>query len=255
MRRQPAERLTDQIDTVMRLLGQARKVMPVLVAQAALEHNELTGRLPTTAVQCDRRDPDHPGQPVDCDGSPHDGLGRHPARIVGDSDLDYADPTGEAVVNHRHRADGRCDPSHDLERLALFHRDLAELIGSARRILNQVPASTVAVNEGRAPTDGRSQTEYEQRRYVREISDQPCVVAWDHAETDLFGPGMLRGGMCNRHRMQFTRWCAERVELRGLDRPAVVIRWRAAVWPDSITPADAEEPEAERGRGPWKAVK
>ncbi len=207
MKRAPTPtQLDGQLDELAKMLPHAKRVMPVLAEQARLESRELHGGLPTSTG-------------ADWSGDPP------PA---------YADPTGEDVVRFdaaRRPRPGEPDPAVDLERLAGWYGDVTALVGSTRRLLNQVPAVTLAVVDGRRPTDGRSAEEHEQRRFVRAITESRCLVGEDHDDDDRYGPGQLRAGMCDRHRKGFARW-AERYPADRLPtlRAEQVVRWRAETY-------------------------
>lgn len=211
MRRPSATQLVDQLDDLIASLRVAQQVVPYLAGQARLEHRELSGGLPANppGVGADHSDEPAPGWP-------------------------YTDPTGEAVVNQRPVRDGSCDPGRDLERLARWYGDVTATLGSTRRLLNQAPAVTLAVVAGRNPTDGRTQEEHDQRRFVRALNGSRCEIAEDHEDTEPpFGPGQLRAGMCDRHRKQFGRWQDRNsASLFGMTRADMVTRWRAQTWPE-----------------------
>lgn len=221
-RRPTQSQLANQVDDLIAALRTAKTVFPVLAEQARLELQELTGHHPA-APSCDVDD---------CDGRPHRGwMFPHPAKFEHDPPPHYADPTGETVVNFRPARDGNCDPTEDLERIARWVADVQHLISTTRRMLNNTPAVTLAVVDGRKPTDGRSAEEHAQRRFVRVLSGEPCLVAQDHEHTDRFGPGHLRRGLCNKHRMAFTRWqLANGHVLQDLDEATRLVRWQHATY-------------------------
>jgi hypothetical protein len=201
-RRPTGSQLSDQVTDLIKVLRTAQQVFPVYAEQARLELQELSGRLPTA-----ERGADYSNDPP-----PH-----------------YNDPTGETVVSFRPARDGNCDPTQDLERIARWIADVQHLIGTTRRMLNNVPAVTLAVVDGRKPTDGRSAEEHAQRRFVRVLSGEPCTISQDHERTDRFGPGQLRRGLCNRHRMAFERWCTDQPVL-PLERADRLARWQMATY-------------------------
>lgn len=205
--------LVDQLDELIASLKVARQVVPALAAQARLERNELTGNLPTAMGGADYSNDPPPST--------------------------YADPTGEAVVNQQPCHDGTTDPARDLERLAVWFADVTHLVGSTRKVLNQAPAATLAVVDGRKPSDGRSAEEHAQRRYVHALSPHKCIVTTDHTtEDNQFGPGQIRRGMCNRHWMAWHR--AARPDMH-----AFIARYRAVY--DSLRPgADISQMDAYR---------
>lgn len=224
-KRPNSTQLVDQLDDLIASLQVAKQVVPHLAEQARLESKELSGDLPTAGQRCGN---DH------CDGRPHDGLGQHPADYSGEvaPGWPYSDPTGETVVNHR--SPQGVNPGRDLEYMARWYGDVTDLVGSTRMILNQAPAVTLAVVAGRKPTDGRTQEEHDQRRFVRAVSGSRCEIGEDHDPTEPpFGPGQLRGGLCNRHRMAFARWADRNsAGLFGMARADMLTRWRAETWPE-----------------------
>lgn len=204
MRRPTSSQLADQVDDIIKVLRVAKQVFPVYAEQARLELNELTGRLPTS-----ERGADYSNDPP-----PH-----------------YSDPTGETVVHFRPVRDGSCDPTRDLERIAEWVGHLQALLGSTRRLLNQAPSVTLAVVDGRRPTDGRSAEEHAQRKFVRAVTDSRCLIDADHDDDDRFGPGQLRRGLCNRHRMAFARWqLSEGDRLMLLDETERLVRWQTVMF-------------------------
>lgn len=204
MRRPSGSQLAEQTADLIAVLTTAVKVLPTLEAQARMELRELSGGLPTA-----QRGADYSGDPP-----PY-----------------YQDPTGETVISFRAPTDGNCDPTADLERLARYMSEVRHLIGTARRLLNQAPAVTLAVVDGRKPTDGRSAEEHAQRRFVRALTDSKCLVDQDHDKDDRYGPGQLRRGLCDRHRKAFTRWMEqESADLFGLDQGEIFVRWQMAAF-------------------------
>lgn len=200
MRKPTPTQLDGQLDELVAALKQAKRVVPILADQARLERNELTGNLPEASVVCGKDD---------CDGRPHGLLSRHGRRE--DAPTGIRD-VGDVVIafdaekrRERRRATGDPDPAEDLERIARWYGDLSALVGSTRRLLGQVPAVALAVHDGRRPTDGRSAEEFAQRRYVRALQGEPCLVVTDHEEEDRFGAGQLRRGLCDKHRKAWDR--------------------------------------------------
>lgn len=219
--RRPSSHLADQIDHLIADLKKARDVYPVLAEQARLELRELTGRLPISQRGLDYSTDPQPS---------------------------YSDPTGETVVNHRTRTDGTCDPSRDLDRIVEWAAHLTQLAGSTRRLLNQAPAVTLAVTAGRKPTDGRSAEEHAQRRYTRALLDSRCIISQDHDPADRYGPGQLRRGLCNRHRMAYLRWQeANSSRLFAVDAGSRLVRWQLETF-GTVAAADPTE-------SPYKTVK
>jgi hypothetical protein len=166
----------------------------VIVAPLVAEHHRRErwdlhpdGRLPTTATVCDV---------VDCDGLPHpkiegdwDGpwVGQHAPRIDGDYAGDHPDPTGEIVVG------GHPDiPSFDADRLRAWTHDLVALVGSTRKLLNQLPAVTRAVNAKKDPTDGRSEDE-RLRAKTGAVAAESACLACDLGVSEV---GRLKAGLC-----------------------------------------------------------
>lgn len=197
MRKPSSSQLDGQLDELTAALKQAKRVVPILAEQARLERSELQGGLPVAAVTCDK---------PDCSGRPHDSLGWHGRREDAPTGVwDVGDVVVAFDAAQRRRAQGDPNPADDLERLACWYGDVAALVGSTRRLLGQVPAVALAVHDGRKPTDGRSAEEFAQRRYVRALQGDPCLVVTDHDPEDRFGPGQLRRGLCNRHRMAYER--------------------------------------------------
>lgn len=222
-RRPSASQLADQVDDLVKVLKVARDMFPVLAEQARLELGELTGRLPTSESGED---------------------------LSGYAPPAYADPTGETVVNFRPRVDGSCDPTRDLERIAEWLGHLQGLLGSTRRLLNQAPSVTLAVVDGRRPTDGRSAEEHAQRKFVRALTDSCCLISVDHDDEDRFGPGQLRRGLCNAHRLKFRRWQeANSGSLFGLDESERLVRWQVDAFGD--VSRDGRDRPAETA-GPYK---
>lgn len=226
-RRATAEQAVGQIGDVITALKLVQAALPTFLEQARLELQELTGGLPETVCRhCGEARRQHGSVSSSCRG--FEGRG---ADFSGDPPTHYSDPTGEAVIHYRPPSDGSCRPVEDLERYQQVMADVARLIGSARRLLNQVPSVTLAVVDGRRPTDGRSAEEHAQRRFVRVLSGEPCLVGQDHEEQDRFGPGELRRGLCNRHRMAYSRWqLAAGPEVLGLEESERLVRWQAAVF-------------------------
>ena len=224
-RRPTSSQLASQVDDLVKVLMVAQQVFPVYAEQARLELQELTGRLPTSDGGLDCSDEAPPW---------------------------YSDPTGETVVNFRPARDGNCDPTQDLERIAAWVGDVQHLIGSTRRMLNNCPAVTLSVVADRKPTDGRTAEEHAQRRFVRVLSGEPCLIGQDHEDTDRFGPGVLRRGMCDRHRKAYQRWLdVNSADLFGVDDPARLVRWQMAVF--GCVARGAKPGTAETGPGPYKA--
>lgn len=225
-RRATTNQLSDTIAGLIKQLQTAQKVVPVLAEQARLEHLELTGRLPTSERGMDCSDEAPPW---------------------------YSDPVGEKVVSFRPTRDGACDPTEDLQRIAEFLGHAQQLAGATRRLLNNAPAVTLAVVDGRKPTDGRSAEEHAQRKFVRVLSGEPCLIgSLDHEDTDRFGPGQLRRGLCNRHRMAFARWEDQNsMWLFGVDPAERLVRWQMAVFGEiARDPADTKT--AGGGGGAYK---
>lgn len=203
-RKPTGTQLADQVDDLIKALGTAKRVFPVLAEQARLEIRELVGGLPTAEHGADHS----------TDPPPY-----------------YNDPTGETVVNFRPVRDGNCDPTQDLERIAHWVADVQQLVRTTRRMLNNAPAVTLAVVNGRRPTDGRSAEEHDQRKFVRVLTDTRCLIEEDHGDEDRFGPGQLRRGLCNRHRMAFDRWQERHQgQLAFADGGERLSRWRAEVY-------------------------
>lgn len=228
VRRPSGSQLADQVTDLIKVLKVAQQVFPVLAEQARLELNELRGGLPTA-----ERGADHSGDPP-----PY-----------------YQDPTGETVVNFRARQDGSCRPVEDLERIARFVADVQHLIGTTRRLLNQAPSVTLAVVDGRRPTDGRSAEEHAQRKFVRALLDDRCLVSVDHEDDDRFGPGQLRRGLCNRHRMAFGRWqLSEGTQLLGVEESERLVRWQQESFGEVSRDGGDERPDAAR-EGAYKNLR
>ncbi|HET9118500.1 MAG TPA: hypothetical protein VFN75_10595 [Pseudonocardiaceae bacterium] len=214
-RRVSGSQLADQVADLVAVLVVAQKVFPKLAEQARLELNELRGGLPTSerGEDCSRMSPPW-----------------------------YSDPTGEAVVNFRPPSDGECRPVEDLERIARFVAEVQQLTGTTRKMLNNAPSVTLAVVDGRKPTDGRSAEEHAQRKFVRALTDNRCLISQDHDDEDRYGPGQLRRGLCNRHRMQFGRWeDARRVWLAGVDAGERLVRWQAETFGTVAGASEAAE--------------
>lgn len=228
MPRKPSgSQLVDQVDDLIVVLRTAKTVFPVLAEQARLEARELTGGLPAN--------PEGVGDDYSTDPPPH-----------------YSDPTGETVVHFRAPVDGNCRPTEDLERIARWVGDVRGLLGATRRMLNNAPAVTLSVVAGRKPTDGRSAEEFEQRKFVRALTDDPCLISHDHHPDDRFGPGQLRRGLCDRHRKQFGRWCDDQ-QILPLDPGERLVRWQADTFGKVAGASDAEQPAEDAG--PYKRLK
>lgn len=230
-------RLADQAAELVKMLKVAEKVIPVVAEQARLEMGELRGGLPETMCRhCGERRSAHLGTPS-CPG--YEGRG---ADYANDPPTHYSDPTGETVIAFRPAADGDCRPVQDLERIARWTADVQHLLASTKRLLNQAPAATLAVVDGRRPTDGRSADEHAQRRFVRALSGERCLVGQDHEDTDRFGPGELRRGLCDRHRKAFARWqLAAGAAISALDAGERLVRWQMSVF------GSVHNPDATKG--------
>jgi hypothetical protein len=235
-RRGTAEQLVREIRDLRKALRIAEQVLPVVTEQARLAKDELVGRLPeTVCINCEqpRRGHNHAST---CPKFTPAGLD-----YSGDPPPSYNDPTGETVVNFRVPRDGPTDATRDRERIQALAADVLRLHGTIRSFLIQAPAAAVSVFAGRSPTDGRQQDEFEQAHFVHALIGARCTVALDHSEDEPpFGPGELRLGMCNRHRMAFDRWAARNAQV-GEERPAMIARWQTVTYGhDRAVQPDAE---------------
>lgn len=150
-------------------------VLPMLVEHARREKYELAGNLPTSPRGENLADQEYGG--------------------------DHADPTGEAVVNFAMRDGSGPDPAFDRRIVAEWTHAAVLLAGVTRKVLNQLPAVTRAVNKGENPTDGRTAEEADAARRGAVLAESSCLVC----ERGVSQVGRLRGGLCQSDNMAWRR--------------------------------------------------
>lgn len=212
MPRKPADhQLADVIAGLIVDLRTLITVAPIVAAQSKRERLELTGGLPTS----DR------GERID---DPYTGPG---------------DPTGEAAVaGPQWGPAGSTSPARDVERLEQWTHDLVRLVGSSRALLDQAPAVTRSVVAGRKPTDGRSQAEWEQRKFVHATESEAACVACDEPTSTV---GRLKAGLCST---DYKAWQRARVTDPLLERSLWLIDRRAWL-------AEQADRDGVLVEGPW----